>query len=237
MSEHQKEECDPNLARVMAMIIHSLKEKIDSRMDRSNSFAQQYILQKGLKIFKERGQKAATKEVKQLHDHACWEPIDISTMTQSEKRKVVEAMLLLTEKRDGTVKGRAVHNGKPTRAWLNKDKCSSPAVSMESLCITAIIDALEARDIMTNDIPNAFIQTNMPTDPDEKDRVIMKISGVLVDMLVELSPEEYGPYVVIENGKKVLCVRILKALCGMLAAALLWYKNCLLYTSPSPRDS
>ena len=67
---------------------------------------------------------------------------------------------------------------------------------MESLYITTIIDALEARDIMTNDIPNAFIQTNMPTDPDEKDRVIMKITGVLVDMLVELSPEECGPYAV-----------------------------------------
>ena len=73
---------------------------------------------------------------------------------------------------------------------------------MESLFITTIIDALEARDIMTNDIPNAFIQTNVPSDPDEKYRVIMKITGVLVDMLVELSPEEYGPYVVIENGKK-----------------------------------
>ena len=181
--EHQKEECDPNLAGVMAMIIHSLKEKIDSRMDRSNSFAQQYILQKGLKIFGEQGEKAANKEVKQMHDRVCWEPIDISTMMQSEKRKVVEAMLLLTEKRDGTVKGRAVHNGKPTRAWLNKDECSSPTVSMESSCITAIVDALEGRDIMTNDIPNAFIQTDMPSDPDEADRIIMKITGVLVDML------------------------------------------------------
>ena len=65
---------------------------------------------------------------------------------------------------------------------------------------------------MTNDIPNAFIQTNVPTNPDEKDRVIMKITGVLVDMLVELSPEECGPCVVIENGTKVLYVKILKAL-------------------------
>ena len=112
----------------------------------------------------------------------------------------------LTEKQNGDVKGRAAYNGKPTRAWLDKDECSSPTVSMESLFITTIIDALEARDIMTNDIPNAFIQTNMPSDPDEKDRVIMKITGVPVDMLVKLSPEECGPYVVIENGKKVLHV-------------------------------
>lgn len=44
-------------------------------------------------------------------------------------------------------------------------------------------------------------------------------------MLVDLSPEEYGPYVVIENGKKILYVKILKALYGMLAASLLWYKK------------
>ena len=78
---------------------------------------------------------------------------------------------------------------------------------------------------MTNDIPNAFIQTHLTADPEDMDRVIMKITGVLVDMLVELAPEEYGPFVVIENGKKVLYVRILKALYGMLAAALLWYKK------------
>ena len=144
VSEHQKEEYEPSLAGVMAMIMHSLKEKIDSDMDRATSFAQQYILQKGLKMFGERGDAAASKEVKQLHDRVCWEPIDISTLTQSEKRKVVKCMMLLTEKRNGDVKGRAVYNGKPTRAWLNKDECSSPTVSMESLCITAIIDALEA---------------------------------------------------------------------------------------------
>ena len=80
------------------MIMHSLKEKVDSCTDRKKSFAQQYILQKGLKIFGERGEKAASKEVKQLHDRVCWEPIDVSTLTQSEKRKVVECMMPLTEK-------------------------------------------------------------------------------------------------------------------------------------------
>ena len=123
------------------------------------------------------------------------------------------------------MKGRAVYNGAPTRAWLNKDEVSSPTVSTESVMITAVIDAKEGRDVMTNDIPNAFIQTHLEADPEDKDRIIMKITGVLVDMLVELAPEEYGPFVVIENGKKVLYVRILKALYGMLAAALLWYKK------------
>ncbi len=53
----------------------------------------------------------------------------------------------------------------------------------------------------------------------------MKITGVLVDMLVELNPQLYGPYVVYEKTRKVLYVRVLRAIYGMLEAALLWYKK------------
>jgi hypothetical protein len=55
--------------------------------------------------------------------------------------------------------------------------------------------------------------------------VVMKITGVLVDMLVDINPELYGPAVVLENRKKVLYVEVLKAIYGMLEAALLWYKT------------
>ena len=71
VSEHQKEEYDSRLAGIVAFIMHSLKEKIGSDTDRGNSFAQQYILQKGLKIFGARGDAAAKKEAKQLHDRVC----------------------------------------------------------------------------------------------------------------------------------------------------------------------
>ena len=55
--------------------------------------------------------------------------------------------------------------------------------------------------------------------------MIMKITGVLVDLLVELNPELYGKYVVYENGRKVLYVVVLRAIYGMLQSALLWYKK------------
>ena len=58
-----------------------------------------------------------------------------------------------------------------------------------------------------------------------EDRVVMKITGVLVDMLVELDYEKYAHLVVYENGKKVLYVIVEKALYGMLQAALLWYEK------------
>jgi hypothetical protein len=69
---------------------------------------------------------------------------------------------------------------------------------------------------MTCDIPNAFIQTG-------NERVIMKITGVLVDLLVNISPEVYGPYVVSDQHKRVLYVQVLRDLYRMLVAALLWY--------------
>jgi hypothetical protein len=42
-------------------------------------------------------------------------------------------------------------------------------------------------------------------------------------MLVELNPELYGPDMVNEKNRKVLYVQMMRAIYGMLDAALLWY--------------
>ena len=146
--------------------------------------------------------------------------MDVSTLTPNERARAQAALMFLTEKRDGTIKGRLVYNGKPTRDWLSREDSASPTASLESLMLTAIVDAKEKRDVMTGDVPNAFIQAEAP-EGDE--RIIMKITGVLVTLLVELNPELYGPYVVMEKGQKVLYVQVLKALYGMLASALQWF--------------
>ena len=78
---------------------------------------------------------------------------------------------------------------------------------------------------MSANVPNAFVQTSMPPLEEGAERVIMKITGVLVDLLVQIAPEIYADYVVFENGRKVLYVEVLKALYGMLVASLLWYKK------------
>jgi Reverse transcriptase (RNA-dependent DNA polymerase) len=132
--------------------------------------------------------------------------------------------MFLTEKKDETVKGRMVYNGKPTREWLSRDDAASPTAATESILITGVVDAREKRDIMTNDVPNAFIQATMPTIKQGDERVIMKITGQLVEMLIEIDPK-YGQYAVYEKGKKILYVVVLRAIYGMLQAALLWYKK------------
>ena len=119
------------------------------------------------------------------------------------------------------VKGRFVFNGKQQREWLSKEDKKSPTVAVESILLTGAVDAKEGRDIMTNDVPNAFIQAHMPEYKNGEARVVMKVSGLLVKLLCELAPETYAPYVVIENGKKVLYLLVLSAIYGMLQAALI----------------
>ena len=152
---------------------------------------QQYLINKGIKIFGEAGATAATKELDQLHRRHCFEPIHVKDLTPSERRKAQTALMFLTRKRDDSIKGRMVYNGKPTRGWISHEEAASPTVSQESLFFLAGIDAKENRDVMSGDVPNAFIQAPMPTRKEGEDRVIMKITGVLVDMMIGISPETY----------------------------------------------
>ena len=144
-------------------------------------------------------------------------------MTRNERMKAQLAMMLLTEKRCDKVKGRMVFDGRKTREWITKEDSASPTATLEGILLTLTIDAHENRDVMSADVPNAFIQTEMPEIKQGEERVMMKITGVLVDMLIQLDPQLYGPHVVYEKGCKVLYVQVLQAIYGMVTASLLWY--------------
>jgi hypothetical protein len=118
-------------------------------------------------------------------------------MTQVEQRKAQHVLMFSGESQDETIKGRMVYNGKPTREWLSREDSASPTTALESIMLTAVIDANEARGVMTCNIPNAFIQALLPEVEPRDEIVMMKITGVLVNMLVELNPEPYGSYVIL----------------------------------------
>jgi hypothetical protein len=146
----------------------------------------------------------------------------VSSLTPSEKEKALEALMFLTEKRDKSIKGRMVANGKPTREWHTREEATSPTASLEGIFLTAAVDAKEKRDVLSADVPNAFIQTDIP---DGEERIVMKVDGPILKLLVEQDPNLYGPYVVFEKGKRVLYLQVKKALYGMLVASLLWYRK------------
>ena len=90
-------------------------------------------------------------------------------MTIAERKKAQVALMFLTEKRDESVKGRMVYNGKPTREWHSREESASPTAATESVMLTSFIDAYEQRDVMTADVPNAFIQARLPMNKGNKE--------------------------------------------------------------------
>ena len=58
-----------------------------------------YSLAKGLKKFGGRAFDSAYGEMEQLHDRDCFKPINMRTMSQSERRKAMESLIFLLEKK------------------------------------------------------------------------------------------------------------------------------------------
>lgn len=212
-------------AKTLAIIMCQVQEKVNTpHGTKGHQFIQTYSLMKAVKKFGGKAKQAALDEMKQLHDRVVFEPISLSEMDPMEKKRALESLMFLTEKRDGRIKARACANGSTQREYIDRDDAASPTAATDSILITGTIDAKQGRDVMTADIPNAFVQTNI----DEKKvghRVIMKIRGPLVDLLLELDAPTYAPFVIQEGKSKVVYVRMVKALYGLIIASLLYYKK------------
>jgi len=157
------------------------------------SFGQQHLLKKAIKIYGEKGKVAAKEEIGQLYKRTYFTPIHIEDLTPEERRHAMEALMFVTEKKDGRMKGRMVCNGKPTREWLSRDDNAGPTASQESIVVTSTIDAKENRDVMSCDIPNAFIQAEVPGTEKEKERIMMKIDmRDYVEEMIQNGPVKLG---------------------------------------------
>jgi hypothetical protein len=69
--------------------------------------------------------------------------------------------MFLRRKRCGRVKGRGCADGRPHRAFIPSEDATSPAVSIQAVFLTCLIDTHEGRDVTTVDVPGAFIQADM----------------------------------------------------------------------------
>ena len=140
-------------------------------------------------------------------------------MTGIQKRQALAYLMFLKRKRCGTIKARGYADGRKQRAYIAKEDAASPTVSTEALFITAVIDALEEREVAIVDVPGAFMQADMGS------LVHVRFTGKMVELLLEIDPEEYGPYITTEKDQKVLYVKLLKALYGTIRAARLFYEK------------
>ncbi len=183
----------------------------------------QFSMKAGLKRFKERGEEAVTKELSQLHFRDTFEPINPKDLNEEDILQVLGSHLFLKEKRDTTVKGRMVARGNKQRGTIGKQDASSPTAALESVLLTAVINAKEGRDVAVIGIPNAFVQTRLEN---EEDKAVMRLRGKLAELMVKVAPKIYTKYVIINRkGKTALYVRLLNALYGIMKAALLYYQR------------
>ena len=121
----------------------------------------QHSIKKGLKVFGEKGAEAVVTEMTQLHDRSVIEPKMSHMLTKEEKQKSLNYLMFLKQKRCGRIKARGCADGRKQRIYKTKQDTSAPTVAIESLFLSCVIDAKERRDVMTCDIPGAFMQANM----------------------------------------------------------------------------
>jgi hypothetical protein len=95
--EEMSIEYGSNEAMLIARFIQDITMNVNKHRA---SFAQQYMLQKGLKVFGNKGHKALMKEIDQLHKRTCSAPLKVKEMKHSKRKKAQMALMFLTEKRD-----------------------------------------------------------------------------------------------------------------------------------------
>ncbi len=150
-------------------------------------------------------------------------PVRWSALTPKQKETVLESHIFLSKKHTREIKGQTVAGGNKQRGYIEKEDASSPTVATELVILTSTVDATEQRSTAVINVSNAFIQTVVE---DKNRQVIIRIRGMLVDMLVKIAPKVYADYVTTsKKGNKQILVEYLNALYGTMDASLLYYKK------------
>ena len=80
-------EYETKYAIVYAHVMTQIRDRASGiLMSHGTQHVVTYSLKKGLEKFGERGRQATLKEMQQLHDRECFKPIDVKTLTESERK-------------------------------------------------------------------------------------------------------------------------------------------------------
>jgi hypothetical protein len=131
--------------------------------------AGQYPLEAGIKCFGKEGETAVTKELNQFNTYGVFEPQHARDLSDNNKKKALSLLIFLRQKKNGAVKVRSCANSNPQREHIAKEEAAAPMVTLELVFLTLTIDAKENREVVTINIPGAFLHA------DNEDYVIMKM--------------------------------------------------------------
>ncbi len=139
----------------------------------------------------------------------------------------------IIEKCNGQIRARTAADGSKERRQpgYKKEDGTSPTVVMDSIIITATIDAHKCQDVTMVNISGAFLHAYNNKD------TFMLLCRCLTKPMVQVDPALYRKYVIYgKNDKALLYVNFSKAIYGLLKRALLFYLKFVInlknYESP-----
>ena len=158
------------------------------------------------------------KEYKQLEYTKVIRELNPDSLTRSHKKGSLRAIKLIKGKQSVKLKGRTCADERPQRCYKTKEDASSTTISLEDFFTSLIIYAHEGRGVDIFDVPGAYLNADMLEDK----FILLNIEGEFVDIMYKVNPK-HKKNVRVENGVKVLYIRLLKDLHGCMESALLWY--------------
>ena len=121
--------------RAAQVVVNFVQMYQQERHKESNNLVT-YSLTKGLRKFEGRGFESAFGEMEQLHNRHCFTPIDVRSMSPNERKKAMESLIFLVEKKfSQKLKSRHCANGSVQREWMRAEDTSSPTVMTESVYV------------------------------------------------------------------------------------------------------
>ena len=96
--------------------------------------SQQYSGKKAKELFGDKADAAVMRELNQINNFETYVPLKASNLLWEEKKKALESLNFVTEKRNRDIKVRKVADGSNQHAYdgYNKSDCLSPTVCLGS---------------------------------------------------------------------------------------------------------
>ena len=87
-------------------------------------------MKRGLKKFKKKGETAVTAELEQLHRRDAFQPVRTENLTEKQNHESLALLMFRKEKRDRSIKGRGVADGRKQREKTEPKDATSITVSI-----------------------------------------------------------------------------------------------------------
>ena len=97
----------------------------------------------------------------QFDDKNIFDPQRTDSLNYEEKQYVLYLIIMLQEKRCGTLKARTCSDDRKQWVYLTKDEMGSPTLQLNSLLMSLIIDAQEKRDVATANVLGAYLMVDV----------------------------------------------------------------------------